>query len=226
MTPPQFNGNIYVLVNNKPDLCMSCIPVKTPELLSNNKVKKLDYIEIGTIEYYMEYVNPNIIEVESSNNIIEVESSKTKEDQLLDSIHCNLSSRNTWVLNHLKSTIEYSSFTIFVNYGDLIYYPLAIATIDIITKIYTTESTGIDIIKKYLYINTMCVCKQYYGCGKQLMDNIKIIAKLWDYDKIVFSSTDNSHMLEWYEKQGFSEVKSNDKEACSVGYNYHFRIKK
>jgi ribosomal protein S18 acetylase RimI-like enzyme len=102
---------------------------------------------------------------------------------------------------------------------------LAIATIDTITHTYRDNDDDKVFTKKYLYINTMCVCKQYQSCAEQLMDNIKFIAKLWEYNKVVFSEADNIHMLEWYKKQGFSEVKPYDKESSTIGYNYHFHIK-
>jgi hypothetical protein len=110
MTPARINTNIYVLVNNKTDLCITCIPIKNPEILSESNVNKLRCIKFHEIEYYTDPIN---------NNIIDSEPSKTKEDHLLDSIHCNLCPRDTWVLNHLKNTIGDSTFTIFINYGSI-----------------------------------------------------------------------------------------------------------
>ena len=218
MTQSEIDNNIYILVNNKPDLCICWVSVKNPEILSENKLNKLRNINIGTIEYYMDPIDPNIMDEDTQ---------KTKEEHLLDSVHCNLFRRNACYISEVKTAIGYSSFTIFVNYGNLSYYPLAIATIDTITKKYRDDhDDDLEYTKKYLYINTICACKKYDSCANQLMDNIKTIAKLWECDKIVFSAGDNFDMLEWYKTQGFSETNIYDKEARAIGYNYQFDIQK
>lgn len=213
----QINTNIHILINNKAELCIGCIPIKNPEILCEDKINKLQYTDIGSIEYYIDVVDTNIIDIDPP---------KSKEHQLLDSIHCNLCNDNEWYLGYLKNTIGYSTASIFINYGNLIYYPTTIATIDNITKKYRNEEHDIEITKKYLYINAMSFCKQYNDSAKILMDNIKMVAKLWECNKIVFSAGNNFDMLEWYKTQGFSETNIYDKEARAIGYNYQFDIQK
>jgi hypothetical protein len=215
MTSAKLETKLYVLVNNKPELCICCISVKNPEILSEEKIKKLRNINICSIGYYMDPIDPNIMDEDPP---------KTKEDQLLDFVHCNLFRQGAWTINHLKATIGYSSFTIFVNYGNLSYYPLAIATIDTITQKYRDEDDDLEYTKKYLYINAICAYKQYHDYANQLMDNIKTIAKLWHCNKIVFSSADNFNMVEWCKTHGFSETNMYDDESRTIGYNYHFHI--
>lgn len=210
----EIDYEIRILVNdhltNGTYTCMDYCAAQPEPGLSEDEIEILHGLNLFNIEKYSDKVDP--IDPESM----------TKETKLIKSIHSDLCPTEEQLQRHMKHTIHFSAFTIFINNKNPAgtYHPFCIATISALTYENRRNSSR---NYKYFYINTFCGSRSYTKCAYHLMNIIKMIAYHFGYKYIKLTSVKNKKTLKWYKSQDFIMKKYEDYDDEDE-YEHYYKI--
>jgi hypothetical protein len=179
-----FDNYVFVMVNDNVE---QSLYLKFMTCMHHRSVRLGDQVDRLDPQYFV---------VENHSDEID---GKPKYEHLAYSIdESTLHEEEYGLVSYIKTAIPISTFTIFINGQNTFpYYPLSIATIDI-------SNIGGE---NYMYINGFADSNEFHSCASQLMQSIKMIARIYNCLEIRYHSDEEFvKTIIWFKQQGFNDV--------------------